>query len=114
MQIYWKPNIGNEFRFEVKTPEAARGCLEAIADFDLTLPKVNCNVGGCLVMGDEMEWEDWIDSDGDDILDSELIVPADDSVKECMKAYRVHLEGCGLLGRSRRSRKTIQEGDRND
>jgi len=49
-----------------------------------------------------MEWDEWLDTEGDDILDSELIVPADDSVEACMRSYRVHLRKCGLLARSQR------------
>jgi len=99
MKIYWMPNLRHKFEFEVKTPESARGCLNAIATFDLTLPKIIiCNVGGCLAMDDEMKWEDWEDSEGKDILESELIVPADDLVEACMRSYRIHLRKCGLLG----------------
>jgi len=103
MKVYWMPNLHHKFEFEVKTPESARGCLKAIADFDLTLKKlIICNVGGYLVRGDDMKWEDWEDSEGKDILDSELIVPADDSVADCLSAYQGHLRKCGLLARSQR------------
>jgi len=112
MKIYWMPNLRHKFEFEVKTPEVARGCLNAIATFDLTLPKiVVCNVGGCLAMDEELGWFEWEDADGEDIFNSELVVPADDSVNECLSAYQVHLRKCGLLARSQRQLKTAQEGD---
>jgi len=102
MKVYWMPNLRHKFEFEVKTPEVARGCLNAIATFDLTLKNlIICNVGGCMVIDEELGWDEWLDTEGDDILDSELIVPADDSVESCMSAYRIHLRKCGLLARSR-------------
>ena len=103
MRIYWLTHLENDFEFEVSSPEVARGCLNAIAAFDIALWEYSPNTGGCEFLNPDMNWDEWRDSEKLGIFDSDLIVPEDNLAKECLISYQGYLIESGLRGRDRGS-----------